>query len=109
MKYDEGKPNIALIPPEALLDIAKVFTFGAKKYGANNWRIDGAHTSWSRTYGSIQRHLTSWLAGEDVDPESGESHLTHAATQIMILMTYQSDGVIWQDDRYSSIRKEKDV
>ena len=109
MKYDEGKPNIALIPPEALLDIAKVFTFGAEKYGVNNWRIDGANTSWSRTYGSIQRHLTAWLAGEDVDPESGESHLTHAATQIMILMTYQSDGVIWQDDRYSSIRKEKDV
>ena len=100
MKYDQGKPNIALIPPEALLDIAKVFTFGAEKYGVNNWRIDGANTSWSRTYGSIQRHLTSWLAGEDTDPESGESHLTHAATQIMILMTHQTDGHSNQDDRY---------
>jgi hypothetical protein len=109
MKYDEGKPNIALIPPEALLDIAKVFTFGAEKYGLNNWRFDGANTSWTRTYGSIQRHLTSWLAGENTDPESGESHLTHAATQIMILMTHQREGLANQDDRYSTIRKDKDV
>lgn len=109
MKYDEGKPNVALIPPEALLSIAKVFTFGAEKYGVNNWRIDGDNTSWSRTYGSVQRHLNSWLAGEDLDPESGESHLTHAATQIMILMTHQSDGYSNCDDRYSSIKKDKDA
>jgi len=108
MKYDEDKSNIALVPPEALLNIAKVFTFGAEKYGVNNWRIDGPNTPWSRTYSSIQRHLNSWHAGEDLDPESGESHLTHAATQIMILMTQQIDGNSNCDDRYSTIRKDKD-
>ena len=32
---------MALIPPEALYQIAEVFEFGAKKYGPNNWRRDG--------------------------------------------------------------------
>lgn len=98
MKFDEGKAPLALIPPEALLEIAEVFGFGAEKYGVNNWRIDG-DTSKLRTYSSIQRHLNAWHSGEDQDPESGMSHLAHAATQLMILMihTLEHPEV---DDRY---------
>jgi len=98
MKFDEGKAPLALIPPEALLEIAEVFGFGAEKYGVNNWRIDG-DTSKLRTYSSIQRHLNAWHSGEDLDPESGMSHLAHAATQLMILMihTLEHPEV---DDRY---------
>jgi len=50
MKFDEGKAPLALIPPEALLEIAEVFGFGAEKYGVNNWRDDGDSTSQLRTY-----------------------------------------------------------
>ena len=99
MKFDEGKAPLGLIPPEVLFDIAKVFGFGAQKYGVNNWRTDSKNTSWIRTYSSIQRHLNAWLSGEDIDPESGQSHLAHAATQIMILMTYQREHPEC-DDRY---------
>ena len=99
MKFDQGKAPLALIPPEALTEIAKVFGFGADKYGINNWRKDGDNTSWLRTYSSIQRHLNAWLAGQDSDPESGLNHLTHAATQIMILMVHQMEHPE-VDDRY---------
>ena len=54
MKYDNGKPPLALIPPEALIEISKVFGFGAEKYGMNNWREDIDSTELSRSYSSIQ-------------------------------------------------------
>lgn len=104
MKYDEGKPQLGLIPPEALIEIARVLGFGAAKYGVNNWRKDGDNTSWIRTYSSIQRHLNAWLSGEDVDPESGMNHLSHAATQIMILMVHQMEHPE-VDDRYKKETK----
>lgn len=103
MKYDENKPPLALIPPEALIEIATVFSFGAQKYGEHNWRKDGYNTSFSRTYSSIQRHLNSWAMGEDLDEESGMSHLTHAATQLIILMIHQMEHPE-QDDRYNTIK-----
>lgn len=99
MKYDTEKAPMCLIPPEALVQIAQVFAFGAKKYGMNNWRDDGDITEWSRTYSSIQRHLNSFWAGEDIDPESGMSHLAHATTQMMILMIHHQNNKI-MDDRY---------
>lgn len=99
MKFDEGKPKLGLIPPEALVEIARVFEFGAAKYGVNNWRVDGDNTSWISTYSSIQRHLNAWLSGEDNDPESGRPHLAHAATQIFIQMIHQMENPQC-DDRY---------
>ena len=60
MKFDKDKPPMALIPPEALYQIAEVLEFGAKKYGVNNWRRDGYCTEFARTYSSIQRHLNAW-------------------------------------------------
>ena len=98
-KYDDQKPPLGLIPPECLEDIAVVFGFGAEKYGVNNWRDDQHETRWIRTYSSIQRHLNKWHSGEDIDPESGMSHLAHATTQLMILMTAQSEHPE-VDDRY---------
>lgn len=105
MKYDNGKPDISLIPPEAIVQVAEVLGFGAAKYGAWNWRHDGDSTEWSRTYSSIQRHLTSFWAGEDIDPESGKSHLAHATTQLMIFMTQIADGNTSMDDRFKPTTK----
>ena len=103
MKYDDGKTPYALIPIEAHEQIAKVFGFGAAKYGMNNWRKDLSETDWSRTYSSIQRHLNAFWQGEDADPESGFSHLAHAATQIMILMTAVNEGDKSCDDRWKNV------
>ena len=37
IKHDQGKPRMDLLPMDALLEIAKVFGFGACKYGDRNW------------------------------------------------------------------------
>ena len=100
MKYDQDKPPIALVPPNAINEIANVFGMGAKKYGQYNWRKDLFTTSFSRTYSSIMRHLNAFWDSEDNDPESGQSHLAHAASQIMILMT-QHKYAKNMDDRWN--------
>lgn len=81
-KENVEKPLIELVPPEAIVGIAKVLTFGAKKYAPNNWRKG---LPYSRTYGSVQRHLLAWYQGEEIDADSGLPHLFHAMADIMFL------------------------
>ncbi|WP_375675151.1 dATP/dGTP diphosphohydrolase domain-containing protein [Bartonella sp. CL100XZDX] len=94
-KNDDDKPRIELIPPLALIEIGKVLEFGAKKYGANNWR-NGMH--WSRFHGAALRHLLAWFGGEHKDAESDLSHLAHAACCILFLMECEAQQ-IGHDDR----------
>ena len=73
-----------LLPTEALESIAEVMTFGAKKYGDHNWRNG---LDWTRLVGSSMRHLSSWVGGEELDPESGLSHIAHLGANVLMLMT----------------------
>jgi len=55
--------------------------------GDRNWEKGIA---WSRVYGAALRHLNAWYGGENLDPETGRSHLWHAATNIMFLMEFEN-------------------
>jgi len=83
MKWDKDKLKYNLIPPFALKELAKVLTYGAKKYKPNNWRkIDNP----DRYIDALYRHLEAWRAGEEIDKESGLLHLSHALTNIVFLL-----------------------
>jgi hypothetical protein len=79
------KPPFALLPWVSLRVVALVMKAGAEKYAPHDWRR-GA--SWSMYWSAILRHLTAWYEGEDLDPESGLSHLAHACASILILLHY---------------------
>ena len=64
LRFDTGKPQLSLISPVAMVGLAKILTFGAKKYAANNWRKGMA---WSRCIDSLKRHLAAFEAGIDLD------------------------------------------
>lgn len=81
-KFDTGKPRLGLIDTIFLWGLARVLTFGAQKYAAHNWRKG---IECDRLYDALQRHLTAWNAGEDIDAESGLNHLDHAACELMFL------------------------
>lgn len=86
VKHDEGKLQYHLIPPKAMKELAKVLTYGANKYEANNWqKVDDP----TRYVDALYRHLEAWRAGERVDPESGLSHLSHAITNIAFLIHFE--------------------
>ena len=108
MKFDDKAVPLQLIPPEALMEVAKVLGYGAKKYAVNDWRRDTIQNiPMSRTYGSIQRHLNKWYAGEDVDPDTGLNHIAHATTQCMILLMALQEAPEAMDDRYTTTDKKK--
>ena len=90
------KAPMHLIPPYALEQTAWVHDFGAGKYGPYNWRKTGVCAT---TYVSaIMRHLNAWRDGEDLDPESGMSHIAHIASSCNILLDAGHCGTL-QDDR----------
>ena len=98
-KHDQGKVRVELLSPIALEEIAKVLTFGAKKYGDNNWRKG---LNYTRLIGAAFRHLLAFMRGEDMDPESGLNHLAHLGCCVMMLLEQVLLGKEELDDRYKS-------
>jgi len=106
LKYDRYKPPMALLPAEALIEVAHVLGFGAKKYKPHAWRR-GIH--YSRLYAAALRHLFTWWEGEGLDPESGFHHLAHAITNLLFLLTYERCVLRYgpYDDRPATVEKEE--
>lgn len=90
-----AKPDLALVPPVALVLTAKVMELGAKKYGSYNWRSKKVR---QMVYlAAALRHLCASLDGEDVDPESNQPHLAHVAACMAILMDASATGNLIDD------------
>ena len=83
-KFDHGKPMPSLLPAAALLAISRVLTIGAKKYAPDNWKyVAGAE---KRYMDALWRHLLAYMEGEELDPETGESHMAHIGCNVMFLL-----------------------
>lgn len=94
-KDDSAKAPHHLIAPEIQDALARVLQFGAEKYAPRNWEKGMA---WSRPFSALLRHMWAWWRGESADPETGMSHLHHAACCVMFLVAYEARQ-IGQDDR----------
>ena len=100
LRFDEGKTNWSLMPFEAVEEINKVLEFGANKYAAWNFTKDGGMNH-SRILNSCLRHIFCYMRGEDLDKESGLSHLAHAGCNILFLLYYKKyPEVFTKDDRH---------
>lgn len=85
-KDTKGKVRMELLPMEALRSVAEILTFGAEKYGANNWQNidDGYNLFW----GALLRHKTLKDMGEEFDKESGKPHDAHIACNALFMLYY---------------------
>ena len=86
LRLNSGKLRVDLVPTSAVVALAQVLEVGAKKYADHNW---ARGMKWSNTYASLYRHLLKWLDGEDVDPESGLSHMAHVLCNAAFLVEYE--------------------
>lgn len=87
MKYDDGKPRMALLfdgCPRALEAVAQVLTFGAQKYAAHSWQT--VPEGEERYKSALLRHLTAVGKGEEIDSESNLHHLAHAACNALFIL-----------------------
>lgn len=96
LKFDSEKPDLSLLPREALDEMAKAFQHGEKKYGRYNYR---AGMDWHRLIAASLRHITAFNEGEDLDKESNFSHLGHALASLAMLLVYYKHN-LGKDTRY---------
>jgi hypothetical protein len=76
----------SLIPTEPLKQLAILFGRGAKKYSERNWEKG---YEWDQSYDALLRHLNAWWGGENVDEETGVSHLINAAWHCFALAEFE--------------------
>lgn len=89
------KSRLDLVPPALAILAAPAMALGAKKYGPYNWREKPVKLS---VYlGAIRRHESAYFDGEDVDPESGYTHLSHMAACLGIIADAAAIGKLIDD------------
>lgn len=95
-RFNEGKLKWSLVSWKALEPMVRVLMFGAEKYAPNNWKKG---LKYSEICESLQRHMISFLDGEDSDKESKSYHVGHILCNAMFLsymFLFRKD----MDDRY---------
>jgi len=85
LRYDDGKPRVDLLPPDTMMELGKVYGYGATKYAPRNWELG---MSWSKVVGCLLRHLYKLMMGQKIDEESGQRHSVMVAWNAIALATY---------------------
>jgi hypothetical protein len=99
VKHDADKNRWELMPFDALDEVAKVLTIGAKKYKDRNWETG---MRWGRPMGAAYRHESAFWQGERYDQETGTHTLANAICELLFLLAYDLRG-IGEDDRPTAI------
>jgi hypothetical protein len=85
-KFDEDKPRFDLIPALPMIELARLYAIGAKKYDDRNWEKG---ISWGRIFRAMVGHAWTWWAGERFDKKDGQHHLSSVAWCALTLMEYE--------------------
>jgi hypothetical protein len=83
IKHDSDKPLMALLPPNAMVQISLALTYGAKKYGQYNYLGGIAYT---RIISALFRHTFAFLRREELDSESGLPHTANMGACVVMLI-----------------------
>lgn len=87
---------IQAVPIRVVAELGVAMTEGALKYGPYNYRESGVRGS--IYFDATLRHLFAWWEGEDIDPDSGLSHVAKAIASLAVLRDGMMQGN-WTDDR----------
>lgn len=88
-KDDSGKVDYSQLSRAMIEPMIRALMFGANKYKKFNHKGGFENT---RLLAASLRHIMAFMDGEDLDPESGESHLAHGMAALAILLDNQSNG-----------------
>lgn len=91
------KIPFSVLPWRVLHRVALAMLEGACKYGRHNYRAAGVRAS---VYfdAVVARHLSAWWEGEDIDADSGLSHIDKAISGLMVMRDSMLQGN-FVDDR----------
>lgn len=74
-----------LLPVGPLWQVAEHYGKGARKYAERNWERG---YSWSLSFAAMMRHAWQFWRGEDIDEETGSSHLAAVVFHALALMEF---------------------
>lgn len=94
------KAPMSTVSAAVLAEVGVAMLEGAAKYGRHNYRAAGVRAS--VYYDALQRHMMAWWEGEDMDPDSGMSHITKAITTLVVLRDAMIQGMVTDDRPPSS-------
>lgn len=77
------KVPFSTVSAPVIAEIGLAMLEGSRKYRRHNYRAIGVRAS--VYYDACLRHLTGWWEGEDIDPDSGLSHITKALACLVVL------------------------
>lgn len=89
------KVPMSTVSAAVLAEMGVAMLEGAAKYGRHNYRAVGVRSS--VYYDATMRHLMSWWEGEDIDPDSGLSHVTKALCTLAVLRDAQMQEMVTDD------------
>ena len=78
-----SKAPMSTVSAAVLMEVGVAMLEGASKYGRHNYRAAGVRAS--VYYDALMRHAMAWWEGEDLDPDSGMSHITKAIATLVVL------------------------
>jgi len=90
------KVPISVLSAPVIMEVGLAMMEGARKYGRHNYRVAGVRAS--VYYDAFMRHTMAWWEGEDIDPDSGLSHISKALACLFVLRDSMMLGN-WVDDR----------
>lgn len=90
------KVPFSCVPANVIGEIALGLMEGARKYRRHNYRAIGVRCS--VYYDAALRHLCSFWEGEDIDKDSGLSHISKALSCLVVLRDAMLNEK-WEDDR----------
>ena len=83
----DGKVRMELLPWPELEEVARVYTAGAKKYGARNWM--NLEDGYERYKGAMLRHLCEVEKGNIVDSDTGCLHAAQVAWNALAMLHFK--------------------
>lgn len=78
----------ALLPWDALDEVARLYAKGAEKYARDNWRKG---YDWHLSFDSLVRHAKAFWMGESVDEETECHHLSSVVFHALALMVFERE------------------
>lgn len=90
------KAPASTIPRGVIAEVGVAMLEGALKYGRHNYRAIGVRSS--IYFDAACGHLDSWWEGEDIDEDSGLSHITKAIASLVVLRDAMLQDML-NDDR----------
>lgn len=94
-RLGRAKFSMSSLPLQVVGEVSVAMTEGARKHGRHNYRV--VRITASDYFDATMRHLMAYMEGEDIDPDSGVSHLSKAIASLMVWRDAGMNQTLYDD------------